>query len=259
MHQWHGPEAGDSDWSPQENKLFAASLTQRSRCILSPGVTLNGLGTEILRRVLFTKFLLSWIFPTQESNWDLWHCRRFFTNWAIWEAPDSTQSRELCDPLWGKSSMQQSTETSVTLFSRLSDTTSERVSFAFWQAHLYLGPNPSPKVARWAADHRKHGEAYMYCSPSILHKSWPVGEWITFYFLLFQKYFFILSVTKATRRSQLQTSCFLSGNHETTRIQHHLASCSLGFGARGTYHKSRPASGEARFSSELVISTGIVK
>ena len=25
--------------------------------------------------------------PDQESSWGLWHCRRFFTNWAIREAP----------------------------------------------------------------------------------------------------------------------------------------------------------------------------
>ena len=111
-------------------------------------------------------------------------------SFLAWEAPNSTQSRELCDPLWDKSSVQQSAETSATLLSRLSDTASERVSFAFWQAHLYLGPNPSPKVARWAADQRKHGEACMYLSPSIIYKSWPTGEWITFYFLLFQKYCF---------------------------------------------------------------------
>ena len=30
--------------------------------------------------------LLQCIFPTQESNWGLLHCRRFFTNWAIRES-----------------------------------------------------------------------------------------------------------------------------------------------------------------------------
>ena len=37
--------------------------------------------------------LLCWIFPTQELNWGLLHCRGFFTNWATREVPKARRQQ----------------------------------------------------------------------------------------------------------------------------------------------------------------------
>ena len=260
MHQWHGPKAGGWWLISLREQIVCRSFNTVLTLHSEPRSHSRWIGhRDFWEGSCLLKSFCRGSFRPRSQTGASCIAGGFFANWAIRDAPHSTQSRESGDPLWDKTSTQQSAETSVTLFSGLSDAASERVSFAFWQAHPYLGPKPSPKVARWAADPRKHREAYTRHNPSIIHKSRPVGEWITFYFLLFQKYFFILTVTKATGEASCKPPAFLSRNYETTSIQHHLPSCLLGFWGKGNLSQTETSQWWGPVSSELVILTGTIK